>query len=101
MKNYLTILDRHKRIALTKIRLGSHNFLIQRGRWQRPKIDLSERNCDMCDCLEDEFHIIVECPKYYNLRQTLLDKTLKYKPSIFKCVKLLDSSDKPILEKNI
>ena len=26
----------HRR-ALTKIRLGSHNFLIERGRWNRPK----------------------------------------------------------------
>ena len=99
MKNYLNILDRHKRIALTKIRLGSHNFLIERGRWQRPKIELSERNCDLCDCLEDEFHIIVECPKFYNLRQTLLDKTLKFKPSMYKFVKLLDTNDKQMLEK--
>ena len=32
---YLDRLNRHVRIALTKIRLSSHAFFIERGRWEK------------------------------------------------------------------
>ena len=70
------ILDKHKIIALTKIRLGSHNFLIERGRWQRPKLDIVRRTCNICDSIEDEYHVIIECPTYIDIRQRLLDNSL-------------------------
>ena len=98
-KEYLNFLDKHKIIALTKIRLCSHNFLIERGRWQRPKLDIVRRTCNICDSIEDEYHVIIECPTYIDIRQRLLDKSLIYKPSMFKVVLLLDSCNKQILEK--
>ena len=49
------------RIALTKLRLGSHYFMIERGRWR--KLDLIDRICFDCNEVEDEFHVIMSCKK--------------------------------------
>ena len=55
---YLTEIDtKYIRIALAKVRLGSHNFMVERGRWQRPKINYELRICTECNELEEEFHI--------------------------------------------
>ena len=45
-----------KRITkeLTKIRISSHDLLIERGRYFRPKIPRKERKCDICQLVEDE-----------------------------------------------
>ena len=100
LKSYLLLLDKNKRIALAKIRLGSHNFKIERGRWQKPKVDFNDRTCPSCDCIEDEYHALVECPRFADIRSSYLDKSLKKKPSMFKFVQLLDSTSKQKLEKN-
>ena len=39
------------RIAITKLRLGSHYFLIERGRWKN--LELIDRQCITCDDIED------------------------------------------------
>ena len=99
LKDYLQILDRNKRIALTRIRLGSHSFNIERGRWQRPKVDFQDRICHICNCIDDEFHVLIECPRFIHIRITLLDKSLKKKPSMFNFIRLLDSTNKQKLKK--
>ena len=57
MKPYLlSIEDKNKRIAISKLGLGSHNLNIERGRWNKPKTEISKRICVTCLCLEDEYH---------------------------------------------
>ena len=45
---------------MTRLRLSSHKLMIERGRWLNilPK----DRLCTLCNKLEDEFHVICECP---------------------------------------
>ena len=82
-KSYLTDIDeKHKRIALPKIRLGSHNFMIERGRWSKKNI--TQRLCLKCNSLEDEYHVFIECPNYQSLRKQYLPQTLLKSPSMFK-----------------
>ena len=61
------------RIALTKFRLSNHRLMIEIGRHQG--IKSPERVCPFCpDKVEDEFHFLLKCPTYNNLRQNLIDE---------------------------
>ena len=86
------------RIALTKIRLGSHNFLVERGRWCVPKLDFIQRKCTKCNIIEDEFHCIFECPLYSDQRKNLPINLYK-KPSMFKFTSLLRNNNTQDLKK--
>ena len=68
-ENYLHMENSLLRTAITKIRLSSHLFYIERGRWSKPKIEAVNRICDTCFVLEDEYHCIIECPKFTNERK--------------------------------
>ena len=64
-ERYLHILQVRKHIiAFAKLRCASHNLAIERGRHER------ERLCTFCDdnVLEDEFHAVMICEKYKEIR---------------------------------
>ena len=89
-KDYLTeIKYNHLRIALSKLRLGSHNFMVERGRWTRPPLDHPNRICKECDELEDEMHIFFECTRYDLLRKQYLPSYLLKRPSMAKFIDYL------------
>ena len=86
-KDYLSkITDKHLRISLSKIRLGSHNFMNERGRWHLPKLPYSERLCNLCNEVEDEYHILLLCPRYKKFRSNIFIKRLLIKPSMHKFI---------------
>ena len=49
--------------CLTKIRLSSHKFLVERGRWAKPQISYQKRKYTLCGQLdvEDEYHVLLLC----------------------------------------
>ena len=50
MDNYLQCsYHRDLRQCLAKLRLSSHKFLVERGRWVKHKINYHERLCTLCD----------------------------------------------------
>ena len=66
--NYLCgIKEKYIRINITKFRLGSHNLMIERGRWTNK--ELIDRECNLCGKLEDEYHAVIECPRYQEFRK--------------------------------
>ena len=79
---------------MSKLRLGSHNFMVERGRWEKPKRDFIKRICDSCNRIEDEFHIVFNCSRFDDLRNQYIDKSLVQNPSIYNLVKLINSKDK-------
>ena len=79
------------RIALTRLRLGSHYFMVERGRWK--KLDYIDRICFDCNEVEDEFHVIMCCKKYNDLRKKYLPECLYKRPSMYKLVSFLNSKD--------
>ena len=92
-KDYLNIIKHnHLRIALTRLRLGSHNFMVERGRWKRPTVPFTHRLCRECDMIEDEFHKFFECTRYANLRNKYLPPSVITKPSMYKFIELLQKS---------
>lgn len=80
---YLDIINTYKYSqTFSKLRMSSHRLEIEAGRWVRPnRIPIDERKCSFCHILEDEFHFVLECSRYVDLRNIyiyisiLLEKT--------------------------
>ena len=86
---------------LTRFRVSSHRLEIECGRWTRPeKTPLDNRKCRICNALEDEFHFILECPLYEDLRKQLINKYFWSRPNMPKFTELC-MSDSIILQKRL
>ena len=48
-------------IYFARFRLSSHRFLIERGRWMKPKIELPNRICTLCNDkdIQDVYHMVL------------------------------------------
>jgi len=55
--------------------MSSHRLKVETCRWQKPTaIPFNERKCTLCLKLEDEFHFLLECPLYIDLRKKEVKK---------------------------
>ena len=77
---YLTTIDSFfLRRELSKFRISNHNLMIEEGRQKGIPREL--RICKSCDlgCVEDEYHFVIICPAYKNLRKKFIpNKFLKF-----------------------
>ena len=74
---------------VTRFRVSSHCLNIEHGRYRN---ELREnRLCTLCNLndIEDEFHFILKCPFYSNLRHTYIKPYYYRNPSVFKLVQLM------------
>jgi len=92
-ESYLNINNRALRVSITKIRLSSHLFFVERGRWGTNRIDRRQRLCTLCGCLEDEYHCLLECPRFNNERLGLLPEYIIKSKSMYNFVKFLTTND--------
>lgn len=74
---------------LSKYRLSAHKLAIEQGRYRQT--ERSSRVCKFCNFnkVEDEYHFILECPQYGNLRDLYIKKYYYLRPSTFKLIQLL------------
>ena len=87
------IKERFLRVALSRMRLGSHNLMVERGRWTKPrKTPYPNRVCRTCGTVEDEYHIIIDCPRFSTPRQKYIPKNLTTRPSMFKLINFIDTA---------
>lgn len=100
-KDYLKIIKIRKfRIALTRLRLSAHRLSIETGRWHKPnKIPRNERKCQICNSIEDEFHFILECTNYNDIRKKYIKKHFWKNPNIPKFIELLTTDNVSTLKK--
>ena len=49
--------------------------------------------------VEDEYHFVIKCPLYDDIRRQFLNRTIYIRPSMEKCISLLKSNNKNILVK--
>ena len=78
--------------ALSKLRISSHRLEIEAGRWVRPhSIPVNDRKCAVCQVLEDEYHFVLECRMYTELRRKYISKYYWHRPSMFKFVELINT----------
>ena len=69
---------------LSKLRLSVLPIRIQTGRYDRNNTPKEQRICLFCTFpdIEDEFHVIIKCPCYIDLRRNILKKCYFTRPSI-------------------
>ena len=93
---YLDIITVRKfRFALAKLRTSSHSLEVEMGRWARPeRIAVENRKCKHCQILEDEFHFILECPLYSNIRTLYVKRYFYTRPIMFKLTELMSLNSK-------
>jgi len=80
------------RYYLTRIRVSSHRHYIESGRWAKPNpVPVEHRKCTICNTLEDEYHFLLECSIYTNLRCQYIPRYLRFKPNMHTHIKCLYS----------
>ena len=80
--------------ALSKLRMSSHRLAIESGRWARPtRIAIDERKRVNCNILEDEFHFVIESDMYTVFRIRYIPKYCWKRPSMYKFVELLNTTN--------
>ena len=63
------VMTQQHRVAVTMLRTRNHRLAVKSGRWHKPHVlPLMERKCSRCDDLEDEYHVLLVCPMYTELR---------------------------------
>ena len=71
-KYLISVQNVSDRIALTRFRLSNHNLMIEKGRHQNIT-RISDRTCPFCPGqVETEFHFLLKCSTFTNLREHLL-----------------------------
>ena len=93
-KSYLNSIKVLKfRNSLARLRVSSHRLEIEAGRWTRPRTPVNERLCNTCNCLEDEYHFVIECCLYNSLRRKYIDQIYWVRPNMYKFVNLITSDN--------
>lgn len=100
LQKYLEILNLAKyRKSLCRLRVSSHRLAIEAGRWTRPnRIPLDDRKCLECNKLEDEFHFIIECSRYTELRSMYIKRYYWRRPNMPKFIQLMTSENNTVIK---
>jgi len=63
----------NNRVALSRFTVMAHRLDVKTGRWHKPiAAPFNERKYRTClNCLEDEFHFLLECLLYHELRNNI------------------------------
>ena len=94
-EKYLNILPERLRVPLSKLRLSSHSLRIETGRYGRARIERNQRQCVLCNSdIEDEYHFVLKCPTYNDIRAKYIKSVYIRKPSMYKLIKLMSSEKK-------
>ena len=67
-------------------------------RWVKPKINYHERLCTLCDenDIEDEYHILMKCNYFVNLREKYISKKYYKRPSMYEFQKLMNTTKREL-----
>ena len=90
-------------IAMTKLRSSSHTVEVERGRYAKPKTNICERLCPVCNVIKDEIHFLANCTLYDTERTPFFGKVTAKIQNIHelntadKLILLMSSKDKQIV----
>ena len=98
-EEYLNLENSSLRTAISRIRLSSHVFRIERGRWGQNHIARQDRKCEICDTIEDEFHCLIECVRFVEERKGCLTEELKRRKSMYEFVNFFQSKNIGVIKK--
>ncbi|KAL4240483.1 hypothetical protein ACF0H5_001275 [Mactra antiquata] len=87
------------RYQLTRLRVSSHSLYVESGRWVKPNpIPFNERICSACNKLEDEYHFILECSLYNDIRDRYIPRYYINRPSMFKFITLITNENPKVIK---
>ena len=66
---YSSMLCDYHRTVLTRWRLSNHRLQIEKGRYTVPYTTRENRRCTLCETVEDEHHVIFDCPRFTEVRR--------------------------------
>lgn len=92
-EKYLDVIHEYKfRHALSRFRISSHRLNIETGRYTNTP--LNERVCIQCNMnqIESEFHFLLVCPKYRDLRTRFFKPYFCHWPTIKKFENIMNST---------
>ena len=95
LEQYLdSIHDKKLKIAMSRLCLSSHRLEIERGRYRN--IQRSGRKCKFCtqDAIENEYHFLLACPQYLDIRIKYLRRCYWSWPTLNKFDTLMTSTNK-------
>jgi hypothetical protein len=93
INKYFTILPNYQCRILTTFRTRNHRLPIEVGRWHN--IPINERTCFLCySNIGDEYHYILECKHFEDLRKKHIKRYYYNHPNILKFNLLLNSDNK-------
>ena len=97
-ENYLKTTPIKLRKYLIKFRTRNHKLPIETGRWRG--ISRENRKCHLCNSdIGDEFHYLLVCRNFSNLRRQLIDARYIRRPNIISFSSLLNVKNKSSLRK--
>ena len=93
------VLNEKYRIALSRFRCSAHSLAVEEGRYRN--IERAERKCIFCplNIIEDEYHFLLVCPFYREIRKSCLPNYYCRWPSKQKFIRLLQSSQTGTINK--
>ena len=74
-----------KRVALSRLRLSSHQLRIETGRYSQNRVDRAQSIlCTLCNKsdIEDEYHFVLVCSIYSILRKKYIRPYYYNRPSV-------------------
>ena len=79
-------------------RCNGHNYKIKVARFSKqPLYEIT--SCTFCNLTEDEYHVLLECPQYSDLRNKYLPLYLCRQPTREKFIAVLTTNDVRLLYK--
>ena len=86
--------------ALIKLWVSAHRLEVESGRWVKPyPIHFNERHCLNHSVLQDEYHFVLVCPLFLDLRKKYISKYYWSRPSMLKFIELLNASNTSCIRK--
>ena len=61
------VIEKNRKV-ISRWRFSCHPLRIETGRYHRPKVPRNERNCTVCNVIEDEHHALFVCPAHTFIR---------------------------------
>lgn len=79
--------------VLCKYRICAHSLNVEKGRYKN--LPRNERKCSFCNMgeMEDEFHFVLVCPAFLDIREKYIKPYYYRKPSFFKFVQLFSKDN--------
>ena len=95
-EKYLDVLPKSLRFYFCRLRMSCHPLRIQTGRYINNRIAREERYCSCCNSrdIEDEYHFMLICPCYNDIRKKYIKSYYYQRPSVYKFLSLMRTCSK-------